>query len=179
MAIEQFGASLIQNTTLQYLNLCIYILYIYIVGNQISDSGAHIMGEMLSYNKVLKELDLGMNLLTNEGAESLAGGIRENKTLLQMGLSIYIYIYCSSDSFYISILGENFISSQGANSLGTALIENKQLIRIDLRNNYMITVEDRHKLSHIPRFEHTADRLLFEAFDVNRQFYSFKRKQYE
>jgi len=51
-------------------------------GNRVGDGGAANLGDMLRFNRTLRELDVGENGVTAEGAGALAAGVRANGGVL-------------------------------------------------------------------------------------------------
>ena len=89
----------------------------------LKDEGAESIAEALKENKTLKKLVLTCDM-SDEGAESIAEALKENKTLTSLDL-----------------LG-GFIEAKGANKIAEALKENTSLTSLVLKYSHMISNPD-------------------------------------
>lgn len=96
---------------------------LYLYGNQISDSGSHVLSKVLSSkDSKLKRLSVGSNDITDEGVHYFAQMLKTNRTLTHI------------------LLSNNKITDRGCLDLANVLIhDNKTLERLDLDSNRGIT----------------------------------------
>jgi len=91
---------------------------VWLPSNQITDVGAGYIAHMLKFNRSIKELFLGENEIGPKGAAALASALaRGNSTLVALGL------------------GDNHIGVEGAGAFAAALRHNHTLSSLDIKNN--------------------------------------------
>ncbi|CAM4774913.1 unnamed protein product [Rotaria magnacalcarata] len=94
--------------------------------NQIGDTGAQQIAEVLITNQTLSRLDLGHNRITHIGVQHIADALAKNQMLAILGL------------------GGNEITDTGAQHITEALTKNQTLSRLDLGHNRITHIGVRH-----------------------------------
>eukprot|EP00416_Gambierdiscus_australes_P040620 CAMPEP_0171099738 /NCGR_PEP_ID=MMETSP0766_2-20121228/52454_1 /TAXON_ID=439317 /ORGANISM="Gambierdiscus australes, Strain CAWD 149" /LENGTH=220 /DNA_ID=CAMNT_0011559435 /DNA_START=60 /DNA_END=722 /DNA_ORIENTATION=+ len=93
------------------------IMTVSLLQNQIGDDGAVEIGELLSKNAFLKEVDLRDNQIGDKGAAKLAEALESNSTLTRLYLK------------------DNDITNEGALLLAAAVRNNMTLVQLDIEAN--------------------------------------------
>ena len=88
--------------------------------NQINDEIGVLIGEMLSYNASLEQLDLHWNNIKSIGSQALFSGLKENINLVNLDLKY-------------NALGRN---TQIATTISSYLSSNTSLRHLDLSYNF-------------------------------------------
>ncbi|XP_037550715.1 protein phosphatase 1 regulatory subunit 37 [Nematolebias whitei] len=125
--------------------------------NQITERGMKHLAKVLPGLKVLQVLDLGENLLNNEGIQAIREPLMMNGSVLQLGLT------------------QTNITCEGAVALAEVLAENRYIQRLDLRQNQVklgglmalsLVLRINHSLAHLdvdPVPPQEQDELLTET----------------
>jgi len=71
--------------------------------NGLNNQGAILIGNMLSNNETLIELDISNNRIEKDGADIFASKLEFNRRLKKLWVRIYIYIIYSYDKYYYII----------------------------------------------------------------------------
>ncbi|WAR18832.1 LR74A-like protein [Mya arenaria] len=94
-----------------------FLKHLYLANNKFEEQAAHNFREALSHNETLETLDLGWNHFRTNGAVSIAEGLQENYGLRSLLLTM------------------NGFSEPGAEALGRALKHNRTLTELDVSQN--------------------------------------------
>jgi len=71
--------------------------------NGLNNQGAILIGNMLTNNETLIELDISNNRIEKDGADIFASKLEFNRRLKKLWVRIYIYIIYSYDKYYYII----------------------------------------------------------------------------